>query len=293
VHEDLAQSGWLVPLASRDAQVWSDCDLASLAENRLGCDVDPFSLDATRRRELSERATTEPLRPPKDGHQRHYWIVHDGKRAGTLAVESEPLGRATLRLSSLYLLPAFRRRGVGRDVLERTREVLATHGLGIRLETNWTWQGAVAFYLSFGMWVRMWKREIDFHLPCGAPRPIITIGKRAASIAIEEREGPRVLAKARRKRDALVLEEATLTADNIDSVAHDADGTLALAIAMKGWPLVRSESERASYKHWDAGPPEALAHKIEIWEAWARRHSWVVRTPRIPGILYQDWEEID
>jgi hypothetical protein len=41
------------------------------------------------------------------------------------------------------------------------------------------------------------------------------------------------------------------------------------------------------------GEPEGLAYKIEIFEAIDRRHGFIVRTPRIPGLRYRDLDAID
>ncbi len=60
---------------------------------------------------------------------------------------------------------------------------------------------------------------------------------------------------------------------------------------MQGWPLVRSP-DAWEHGHWaDAGPPEALAYKITIWEAWDRKRGFHVDAPRIPGLEYPTWDE--
>jgi len=50
-----------VALGTADERIWADCDLASLAENRLGVSFDPRSLDERLRKDLQTRATTEPM----------------------------------------------------------------------------------------------------------------------------------------------------------------------------------------------------------------------------------------
>lgn len=42
----------------------------------------------------------------------------------------------------------------------------------------------------------------------------------------------------------------------------------------------------------DAGEPEGLAYKIEVFEAVDRDRGFDVRTPRIPGLQYRELEEI-
>lgn len=63
--------------------------------------------------------------------------------------------------------------------------------------------------------------------------------------------------------------------------------------ALRGWPLIRSQRFWDEFHHSDAGPPEALAHKIAIWEAWDRKHGFRVETPKIPGLEYPTWEELE
>ncbi|NEX15963.1 MAG: hypothetical protein C1943_04815 [Halochromatium sp.] len=64
-------------------------------------------------------------------------------------------------------------------------------------------------------------------------------------------------------------------------------------LATQGWPLIRSERTWADRLRWmDAGMPEGLAHKIQLWEAYAQHHGLPVRTPRIPGLSYSSWEAL-
>ena len=63
-------------------------------------------------------------------------------------------------------------------------------------------------------------------------------------------------------------------------------------LALAGWPLIRSAETWEQRHNWsDAGQPEGLAYKIEIFEAVDRRRGFDVRTPRIPGLLYSGLEE--
>ena len=69
--------------------------------------------------------------------------------------------------------------------------------------------------------------------------------------------------------------------------------TFAVVLATRGWPLIRSE--RLWQEAWnsvDGGEPEGLALKIEIFEAFARKHSWAISTPKIPGVHYRDLQYI-
>jgi hypothetical protein len=61
--------------------------------------------------------------------------------------------------------------------------------------------------------------------------------------------------------------------------------TLALACAVRGWPLVRSDGEWARrYRYADVGGPEGLACRIASFEAQARADGWRVATPPVPGL---------
>jgi len=70
--------------------------------------------------------------------------------------------------------------------------------------------------------------------------------------------------------------------------------TLALWLAVQGWPLIRNERAWADRRCWmDSGMPEGLAHKIQLWEAYAHHHGLPVRTPRIPGLAYPTWSVLN
>jgi GNAT superfamily N-acetyltransferase len=299
-HEDLARSGLVSPvdLAGPDARLWLDCDLASLAENRLGDRTDPRALDAARRADWKKRATSEremSLRGRSE-YERCYWLLEGDERVGTLAVATSTMGGACARISSFYVFPTHRGRGVGRRALERLEEVLARNRLGLRLETNWSWQRTVRFYLRAGMWVYMWKRELAFIWDAKTPRPQFEIGEHEASLSVPRGDGHVVLSRARRRGDALELDEPAppLERDKRLGQAYwHATSTFSLALALAGWPLVRSQEQWKNSYYADAGPPEALAYKIGIWEAWDRDHGWIVETPRIPGIPYPTWGELE
>jgi GNAT superfamily N-acetyltransferase len=283
-----------VALGEAEEGLWSDCDLASLAENRLGDATDPRTLGDRQRTEWRARVCTEGLSAPSERQMDAcFWLLEEGERVGTLALSRGAVGNSLLRLSSLYVLPTHRGCGVATRALERMRSVLGSWRYGIRLETCWPWQAAVRFYLRRGFWVRMWKRDLEFQWRFDAPPAIVQVDNGCASVAVDL-EGERVvLAKAERDGDELSFEEASVPADpRIRADVWDASSTLSLALALHGWPLIRSRElwERC---HWsDAGPPEALAHRIEVWEAWDRKQGYRVETPKIPGLEYPSWEEL-
>jgi hypothetical protein len=111
-HSRLVVDGALEPLAlgGDDEREWADCDLASLAENRLGERPDddswPFPLDDARRERWQSKATLGELASPSARElERCYWLIDPGQRAGTVALATSSLGRKRVRLSSLYVFP--------------------------------------------------------------------------------------------------------------------------------------------------------------------------------------------
>lgn len=300
VHEHLLRTRAVVEvrLGGAEERGWLDCDLASLAENRLGDTTDPRAIDEARRAHWQARATEE--RPwtlaSRGRYERCYWLLEGGERTGTIALATSTLGAGALRVSSFYVLPPYRGRGTGRRALARVQEALARQDLGLRLETSWCWQPAVRFYLRAGLWIYMWKRELSFSWFPGTPSPRIEVGDTAASLSVARGAETVVLARAHRRGDALDLEEAPheLADDRELGQAYwQADSTLSLALALHGWPLIRSAEEWEESHYADGGPPESLAYKIGIWEAWARKRGWRVDTPRILGIPYPTWDELE
>ena len=59
-------------------------------------------------------------------------------------------------------------------------------------------------------------------------------------------------------------------------------------------PLIRSpEAWKQRHASSDAGHPEDLAYKIEVFEACDRRSGYEVRAPRIPGLAYREDHDLD
>jgi GNAT superfamily N-acetyltransferase len=282
----------LEPLAEddRDTRLWLDCEMASFAENRLDEMLDPAAVtDAERERALS-RAAPQGLRDPHaDAWFRHpYWLKHAGERVGTVALATQGDG-GIVTLSSLYVFPRQRGRGLARAALRRVQGAAVESGFtGLRLATDWTWQRPLGLYLRISMWVANWKHDIVF---TWTP-PLGSWSTRfEGDDAAFEVEG-RTLVRARRCGERLEWIPEHLPPE--DPACWYAGPTFALALAVRSWPLIRSEEHwRRRHEWWDCGAPEGLAGKIELFEAVARRDGFATRTPRIPGLAYRDLDAID
>lgn len=296
VHEALIEKGVVVPVSPDAAEQrrWTDCDLASFAENRLGEVADPRGLDEPTRQRWTETALEEPLPTPSERpHESCYWILRDGTRVGTIAISRFCLG-SNASAYSVYVHPPYRGIGIMPETLRALHAELERHGMGLELETGWIWQRAVRFYLRLGFWLRSWKRDLSFVWPSHSPSPIIAVGEDEAAVSVEREGRSVVLARARRDRGRLIHhdEEPDLP-EGLRHFAYDARTTLALAIALEGWPLIRSEDHWQQARHSDAVHPEALAERIMVWEAWAAKQGWRIATPRIPGVQYRTWSEVE
>lgn len=294
-YASLANAGVVEPLVigGADEARWLDCELASLAENRIGESVDPFALDEATRADWTARATIEKLYAPTDRDiDRCFWVLDGGERAGTVALATSTLGSRSVRLSSLYVRRAFRRRGVAARVLRSVRDALGPHGLGLRLTTSWAWQKTVRYYVGLGLWLRMWKRELDLSWSDRSPRRVITFDGDRATLSIVDGDRTDPACSARRRGEHLDVVEHPAAAIAA-GMGCDALSTLSLSLALAGWPLVRSPDHWAHSRWSDAGSPEALAYRITVWEAWDRAHGWKVETPRIPGVIYPTWSEFE
>jgi len=285
-----------VAFGGAEEQLWSDCDLAIFAEHRLGDATDPPWLDGGRRADWHARATTEPHRRPSARRYDHvFWICSEHEHVGTVAISRSTLGGRLAYLSSLYVLPTARRRGHARSLLTGLRDVLARHGLGLRLATCWAWQDTLRVHLRLGMRVRTWKHDLALQWGVGTPAAIIDVGEQDASVSIGREGSPLLLGRASRDGDRLVLDhdDGEQGDRGRTELAWEIRSTFALELAMHGWPLVRSPTHWERSRGSDLGPPESLAYKITIWEAWDRAHGWIVDTPRIPGLHYPSWAELE
>jgi GNAT superfamily N-acetyltransferase len=293
---ELLKSGLFEALstAEGDECLWLDCDLASLAENRLEELRSPRGLTSETRARWQALATTEKTctLAARGSFERCYWLMQSGQRVGTIALSHRDPHRPIVRISSFYVFPEHRRLGIGQRTLARLKEWVTPHDFDLRLETEWTWQKTVRFYLRAGFWVFMWKRELSLFWSCHAPQLKLEANGDLALLFAEKYGQRSVLATAQRKGNTLVLnEDDDASAALSERVRFEATGTFALLLALEGWPLIRSDEEWQRGRYSDAGPPEALAHRIAIWEAYDKDHGFTVKTPVIPGLSYPTWTE--
>ncbi len=229
------------------------------------------------------------------GNSLPFWLLAGGRRVGTIAISTMYSGIDLLSIASLYVDPAERRRNVARRALEAVYHAALANGAGgIRLDTSWTWQPSVRFYARIGMWIWMWKHNLVFTWQPDLPPYRVEIGDSQASFLIQQEGEWRTVVTARNLGERLGWEESDDLASLPIDTSHCIPGTFALHLALAGWPLIRSAENWEHRHHWsDAGEPEGLAYKIEIFEAVFRERGYEIRTPRIPGLRYRDLDEID
>ncbi len=283
----LAAEGLLQEVAGPDEELWSALDLASAIEIRL--DTMVTSGEATRDRDAWNAKLGECFGAIHRDHATPYWIMQHGKRVGTVALGCG-LSPGDVHLTSLYVLPQHR----GTKVASRALQAIGFGLRGaelrrVRLETEWSAFRAIPLYLALGMRVRMWKRDLAFTWAPSEPRWSMTVDDAIARCIVEGRE----LFVARRDATRLVW---TATAGELDfDDRRELEGTFAVALAARGFPLLTSVEEWAAAKARgasDCGGVVELALRIEQWEAWARHQGWHVRWPRVPGLTYPRGNEL-
>jgi GNAT superfamily N-acetyltransferase len=315
----LAQVPLLRPVdadSTSERRLWRACELCTYLGYRLGPCPDPCTLSDEAIADWCRRglARGEVLSDPAemDWYQ-PYWVVLGGRPIGTVAlmVQDPGWGAPNLWVASLYIFPESRRSGWGTLIMAVLEGVVRCLGLGgIRLDTEWVWQGAVRFYLRQGYWVANWKRGLSLVRYCQDPAYRVWSESNLMMFAIcpghrridedagleGTREAPRVLISARRRGETLIWQEHLPTGgagESDQGPRASPASTFALWLAVSGWPLIRGSGSWGERYRWsDAGMPEGLAYKIAIFEAYARHLGFAVDTPRIPGLVYPDWQDL-
>jgi GNAT superfamily N-acetyltransferase len=296
LHDELFEARIAKPLklGGREERTWADCELAALAENRLGDMTDPRGIDEAQRTRWKHTATTEPeFLPQLREYERCCWLLHGDERVGTIALANSSIDHCSMTISSLYVFPTHRGRGLGRGALKRIADILEQHSLMLRLNTSWTWQRTVRGYLRMGMWARMWRRDLEFRMRSSDPTPVVEFTADEAMLSVIVAGRKTLLIRAKHRGDWLELEEPdSLDLPRAGELAWAGRSTMALELAMRGWPLIRSPEDWEERRHLDGGAPESLAARIETWEAWDRAHGWKVETPRIARLEYPSWDDL-
>jgi GNAT superfamily N-acetyltransferase len=279
-----------------DVQRYCNLDLASLIELRFAEQVDPDALVGALRESWIERAVdeSESVDRPFVLDRLCYWVRSpSGERIGSIACRVEPFTlRPTVALSSVFISPAHRSRGIGQCVLLAMRDAAYAEGIqNVTLHTEWLWQRSVRFYTRAGMWLRSWKDDLQFVFGVDLPRWRADFDGSLARFSVEEAGAWRALIEAEHKGERLGWTE-TDELKRHPRLQWEAPTTFALMLATHGWPLKRNDDWR---KHWasDAVHPEAFARRIQGFESWARKNGWRVDTPRIPDLEYPAWRALN
>ncbi|WP_159394423.1 GNAT family N-acetyltransferase [Streptomyces sp. NRRL S-495] len=312
--ERLAAAPALRAVTDEEAREFARWDLAACAEGELGEPVDPAAIGPAEEARLRARLGESGREwPGGELYRRRYWLLGEGgpggatgpggtqsrgtRPVGAVAVDNWTKGSGQLAVSSLYLRPDARNRGLAAAALDRVYRAATAEGLsGYRLEADWAWPQAVRYYLRRGLWVRSWKHAIGLtRMPQLPPyrvreehgRLVLMVADRPSGAPSGEVWTP--LLAAGREGRWLRLDE-TAAYRQADGWVHDyARSTLALHLALAGRPLVRGPQWWAEAWRWsDGGEPEGLAHRIEQYER--RRAAADDRTAAQPEVARPEVE---
>ncbi|MEU5883494.1 GNAT family N-acetyltransferase [Spirillospora sp. NPDC047279] len=298
LRDRLDSTAGLRPVPSQEGRRFCRWDLASLVEGALGEILDPDTITAGDERAWQRRlGEGQCVLYDEDPLTHRYWITSGQEVIGTLGIRRGLSGWASAYVSSLYVHSESRRRGVASRTLDTVYRAAIDEGLeGIRLDTKWTWQDAVRYYLSRGFWTCSWKHDLGFTRQRGLPRyEVRQTGRHSLAFLLAHRGEMSPLLVAVRDGERLVLEEAPLHRALRDDDDHWTTllygrSTLALQLAARGWPLIRSEEAWAEAPHHaDLGDPEGLAFKIGHFERTARDNGWRVTVPAANGQISKSW----
>ncbi|MBF9067720.1 GNAT family N-acetyltransferase [Streptacidiphilus fuscans] len=298
VHARLDAAPGLRPVGEGEARLFAAHDLASLAEVAFGEVVDPLRLTDAAIEDLARRLAY-PLRE-EDPYRRRYLITRADRPVGTVAVDDYPIGPDELQLSSLYLRPDARTLGVGGATVDTVRRAATAEGLGgVRLTADWLRPQSIRSYLHLGFLVSHWKHAIHMvwrrrsvrlrYRAVGAERRLL------AEVELVGTEQP--LLTATRSGPWLRLEQHPLDAHLREAhpgLEQDALSTMAVHLALDGYPLIRDRARwEEGYRWSEGGEPEGLARRIWFFEEYARRCGHQVDTPvreLPPGLSWPTWD---
>ncbi len=295
VRAALLTRGLARPAAHSDADTgyFLAAEVASVLEHRRAVPLDPATLtradlDAWRAREPLALENLEP--EPREGA---LVLLEEAERIGTVCFDDFEGLAPYAHVSSLYVAPQWRARGVGSELLDAMHAMLVPPYAGMSLTTYWTWPRAVQFYLRHGCVVRQWKHALVFLWRSETVRWEVQFAADVATF-VWRRAGaaPRTWT-AQRRAGWLAWTEPS-EASGHDGDWYDATMTFAVVLASRGWPIARSAETLAEGARWsDRGYPEGLAVKIERWEAYDRERGYAVDTPRLPSLPYRDWSALE
>lgn len=272
--ERLEQEQCMLPLDASDARLFGLFELSALAATRGGAHVEPEqlmnpALQAQWRKQVAQGSWIDF---PFELGRRPYWIVHAGKRIGTIAYMVKPYNlQPTVDISSVYLRREYRRQGWGSRILALLTAAAFDVGLDcVTLETEWNAQEALRFYCAQGMWLRMWKDGLQLHVDRGRPRWQMDVRGNEAHFLVDER----VVGVARNRGTLLDwVSDETLDAD----LKFSLEMTAALQLALMRWPIIRSEAlwqEEVRHGCGDCGSFEAFALRLRQFDSEIRRLGW-------------------
>lgn len=304
-HEALLRQGVLAPVDPTnddENRLWVHCDMANMVEGSYQVRLGPNAMTAEHSALWLERLGDSYRSPALVGtkeHERRYWMLDSGQHVGTVLLYTYAVEDGTVPIYALYTFPQFRGRGLATRTLDQAFRAFRAEGLGgISLDTYWTWQKSLRFYLDRGWWVCRWKRNIELFRHGALPEYRVVFDGDVASFDVSIEGQWRVLLGAQRQGWRLHLSKSSSLAVSMGETSDVlmrayCVRTFAVMLASRGWPLIRSA--RLWQEAWnsvDGGEPEGLALKLEIFEAFARKYNWAISTPRIPGIRYRDLRAI-
>jgi GNAT superfamily N-acetyltransferase len=277
----LIDDGLLAEVTPAEDDHWLGYELASLIELRRGEIVAPSALPDPRRDPWLPRVSYDAdLGAMRASMYAPFWLLDDCRRVGIVVLGASG-GPPKLDLSSLFVLPEHRGRGVAKRLLERLIVGVQAAGLrDLRLDADWCASRAVRFYLDLGMWVRMWKRGLQLAWIPDMPRWSVVVEGDVARFVVGDRD----VIVARRMGDRLKWRAAPKV--DFDLLVH-AEMTFSVALALHGFPLITTDeawAEQVKEGYSDGGDSVALAFEIQGWEACARERGWRVDAPRVPGV---------